>query len=66
MCAWVTRLFRPGGHESVKGLACETKLGLGLVRVSCVIKKWCNKILQRCVGVLVEVALARQRNERGF
>ena len=41
------------------------ELGLGLVRVSCIIKKCLNKIMQRCVGVLVVVALACLRNEHG-
>ena len=41
------------------------ELGLGLVRVSCIIKKW-FKQKSSPSGVLVVVALARQRNEHGF
>ena len=54
-------------RASARGRArTSLELGLGLVRVSCIIKMWFNKILPRCVSVLVVVALVRQRNEHGF
>ena len=54
-------------RASARGRArTSLELGLGLVKVSCIIKSGLDKILQRCVGVLVVVALARQRNEHRF
>ena len=53
-------------RASTRGRArTSLELKLGLVRASCIIKTWFKQNLQPCVGVLVVVALARQRKEHG-
>ena len=59
--------FHIGARARARGRArISLELGLGQVRVSCIIKKWFKQNSAGCVGVLVVVALARQRNEHGF
>ena len=56
---------RAMARASARGRArTSLELGLGLVRVSCIIKKWFKQ--NSAAGVLVVVALVRQRNEHGF